>query len=197
MFHTLYSLVCYGAVRIGFDKQGDGMKKFALGMATAMVAFASPVYAVPLLFNFSGPSGTAMFQLDSNPTPGSSQTFIGSSQFSFSNVAGTFGGIAGTASTISFGNGIFASLSITAPNLGFTQFNAPTLFSGSPNAPTFLTGSFALINPFFGNGQLTISPVAAAVPEPASWGMMILGIGAIGFAMRRRQKITVQVSYAV
>lgn len=183
-------------IKFGFERQGEGMKKLALGMATAMVVAASPAYAAPLLFNFSGPSGTAMFQLDSNSTPAFSQTFIGSDQFSFNNVAGTFGGLAGTASTVSFGNGIFSSLSITATNLGFTQFNAPTLFTGSPSKPTFLTGSFTLINPFFGNGQLTISPVAAAVPEPATWAMMILGMGAVGFAMRRRHKVTTRVSYA-
>ena len=173
------------------------MKKFVFGMATAMLLVASPAYAAPLLFNFSGPSGTAIFQLDSNPTPNSSQTFIGSDQFSFSNVAGIFGGIAGTASTISFGNGIFASLSINAANLGFTQFNAPTLFTGSPNSPTFLTGTFTLINPFFGNGTLTISPVtvAAAVPEPATWAMMLVGFGAMGGALRRRQKVATRIRY--
>lgn len=172
------------------------MKKLAFCVAAAIVVMASPGYAAPLLFNFSGPSGTAVFQLDSNPTPDFSQTFIGSDQFSFKDVAGTFGGVAGTASTISFGNGIFASLSINAANLGFTQFNAPTLFTGSPANPTFLTGSFTLINPFFGNGQLTISPIAAAVPESATWAMMILGMGAIGFAMRRSQKVVTRVSYA-
>nr|WP_240047570.1 PEPxxWA-CTERM sorting domain-containing protein [Sphingomonas panacisoli] len=173
------------------------MKKIAFVMATAMIAVASPAYAAPYLFNFSGPSGTAIFQLDSNPTPNSSQTFVGSDQFSFRNVAGIFGGVAGTADTISFGNGIFASLSIAAPNLGFTQFNAPTLFTGSPSSPTFLTGTFTLINPFFGNGTLTISPVAAgAVPEPATWAMMLAGFGAIGFAMRRRPKVATRVRFA-
>lgn len=166
------------------------MKTLALAMATSMVVAASPAYAAPLIFNFSGPSGTAVFQLDSNPTPSTSQTFIGSDQFSFSNVAGTFGGVAGTASTISFGNGIYSSLSITAANLGFTQFISPTLFTGSPKTPTFLTGSFTLVNPFFGNGTLSISPVAVsgAVPEPASWAMMILGMGAVGFALRSAKR---------
>ena len=36
--------------------------------------------------------------------------------------------------------------------------------------------------------------VTAAVPEPATWAMMILGMGAVGYAMRRRQKVSV--SYA-
>jgi hypothetical protein len=31
-------------------------------------------------------------------------------------------------------------------------------------------------------------PVAAAVPEPASWAMMIMGMGAIGAATRRRRR---------
>lgn len=38
--------------------------------------------------------------------------------------------------------------------------------------------------------------IAAAAPEPAMWGMMILGFGIVGFAMRRRQKVDVRVSYA-
>ncbi|MFT3978023.1 MAG: PEPxxWA-CTERM sorting domain-containing protein [Sphingomonas bacterium] len=35
-----------------------------------------------------------------------------------------------------------------------------------------------------------------AVPEPATWGMMILGLGAIGATMRRRRKENVSVAYA-
>lgn len=35
-------------------------------------------------------------------------------------------------------------------------------------------------------GSITIRQ--AAVPEPATWAMMLIGFGAVGFAMRRRQK---------
>ena len=35
-----------------------------------------------------------------------------------------------------------------------------------------------------------------AVPEPATWAMTILGMGAVGFAMRRRQKVATRVAYA-
>ncbi|TNE43730.1 MAG: PEP-CTERM sorting domain-containing protein [Sphingomonadales bacterium] len=35
-------------------------------------------------------------------------------------------------------------------------------------------------------GNITISPV----PEPATWAMMIAGIAAVGFAMRRRKQTT-------
>ena len=47
----------------------------------------------------------------------------------------------------------------------------------------------------FAPDNATIS--VSAVPEPATWAMMILGFGAIGFETRRRKKITVRVSYAV
>ena len=167
--------------------------------SVASMAVSVPASAAILLFDFVGPSGTAQFQLDSIPTPDFNSTFIGSDQFGFNNVPGTFGGVAGTASTISFGNGIFASLNIVAPNLGFTQFSSPTLFTGSGASPTFTPGTFALVNPFFGNGRLTISQAASAVPEPSTWAMMLIGFGVMGAMMRsskRRQKQKVKVTYA-
>jgi hypothetical protein len=43
------------------------------------------------------------------------------------------------------------------------------------------------------NGYLTVLPVAsgeivAAAPEPGTWAMMLIGFGAVGFAMRRRRQ---------
>jgi hypothetical protein len=37
---------------------------------------------------------------------------------------------------------------------------------------------------------------AAAVPEPATWAMMLLGFGAIGCALRRRPKVRAAISFA-
>ncbi len=42
---------------------------------------------------------------------------------------------------------------------------------------------------------ISFSPVAGAVPEPATWAMMMLGMGAMGIMLRRRQRITMRVSY--
>lgn len=36
----------------------------------------------------------------------------------------------------------------------------------------------------------------AAVPEPATWAMMLLGFGAMGYAMRRGGKLRTKVSFA-
>lgn len=39
-------------------------------------------------------------------------------------------------------------------------------------------------------GSVTIAAVAAVVPEPATWGLFILGFGAIGASLRRRSSQT-------
>lgn len=93
---------------------------------------------------------------------------------------------------------IFADLSVAAPGLGFTQFSGGgPIFTGPVSAPVFATGTFQLTNNFFPdqNSTLTISQVASAVPEPATWAMMLIGFGALGSAMRRR-KVHTTVTYA-
>jgi hypothetical protein len=37
---------------------------------------------------------------------------------------------------------------------------------------------------------------APAIPEPGTWMLMILGLGAVGFAMRRRQSTSVRLQFA-
>ncbi len=38
--------------------------------------------------------------------------------------------------------------------------------------------------------SLSASNVTAAVPEPATWAMMMLGFGGVGYALRRRKQVT-------
>jgi hypothetical protein len=46
---------------------------------------------------------------------------------------------------------------------------------------------------FITNGAGSVN---GAVPEPASWAMMILGMGAVGGALRRRSKVATKVAFA-
>ncbi len=81
-------------------------------------------------------------------------------------------------------NGLNASISAsllagTAYNIVFASFN---------NADR---GTFTIS----ANGPGTVSQTGA-VPEPATWALMILGMGAVGFAMRRRSKVNTTVRFA-
>ena len=44
---------------------------------------------------------------------------------------------------------------------------------------------------FSDGGTFTLSGAAGAVPEPATWALMLLGFGGIGVAMRRRRQLAI------
>lgn len=164
------------------------------------VAMAAPASAAPLLFNFTGQSLTgpvmASFQLDSNPVPSriNDQPIINSGQIFFDNVPGVFNGVAQTASSISFGTGLASAFQISGTTIPFAQFAGAPVFTGPLTAPVFRPGTFSFTG--FSNGTLIVSQVAGAVPEPATWAMLITGFGGIGVAMRRRAKVRTTVAYA-
>lgn len=89
------------------------------------------------------------------------------------------------------------------------------------SGPTFLDGSGVRFNAgaaqniaFFhqdgaaddeyrvnGNGTISAfgtatSSLAGAVPEPATWALMILGFGAVGGSMRRREAVAAKIRFA-
>jgi hypothetical protein len=71
-------------------------------------------------------------------------------------------------------------------NTGFYKIDASDLETIQIN-PTYAIGS--------SNAVLLSSTPTVAVPEPATWALMLLGFAAIGFAMRRNTKQTVAVRY--
>ena len=168
------------------------IKKNILVAMTAIAATTAtaPANAATLLFQLSG-SRNATFAFDpTTATPSfRSSSFIGD-QISFNGVAGTFGGVVGTAS-VGFGNFLVADLNIQNPNLGFTQFTSPDFFRLVGTRPEFTLGTFQLNSLVSGRSELTISELAlGAVPEPATWAMLILGFGMVGGAIRYRRRET-------
>jgi hypothetical protein len=64
-----------------------------------------------------------------------------------------------------------------------------------------IESSGGTFNNWLSNGQehafyLTAGGMGGGVPEPATWALMILGFGAIGGAMRRRQSVAAKVRFA-
>jgi len=66
-------------------------------------------------------------------------------------------------------------------------------------------GTFSSVKMTFTNGatvadvaqfRLNTAPAVAAVPEPATWALMLLGFAGIGFTIRRRRDNDVRLSIA-
>lgn len=90
-------------------------------------------------------------------------------------------------------------------NLSGDQFSGSGTSFGTSDLSAFLQGTntltFNVRNDSGNSGnpaglRVSGSVFAAAVPEPGSWMLMMLGIGAVGFAMRRRQKTQVRFQFA-
>jgi hypothetical protein len=95
----------------------------------------------------------------------------------------TFNNIFLTGTGIANTNGIPLSQVLFDPNDTFARNMIPVVGPGTftlriQGTPGTQNGSLS------GNVAFT---AAAAVPEPGTWAMMLLGFGAIGFSMRRRR----------
>lgn len=173
------------------------MQKIALALAALAAGVSTtPASASVYLFNFSGLGRTASGTLTTTNTSFASR---GYTAVTITGITGTINGLAITGL-----NGFVGSDNLyylTGPSfldgsgLGFTASDGSqtSLFyqdSASSYRITTFTGGFA-------SGLVTASSSAvAAVPEPAGWAMMIVGMGAVGFAMRRRRKVTTRIAFA-
>lgn len=77
--------------------------------------------------------------------------------------------------------GAIANLSLTSA----TPFLSAVFNGGSAGFPNSV---------YYDN--IVVRQAVAGVPEPATWAMMMLGFGAMGFAMRRRTGVTTRIRYA-
>jgi hypothetical protein len=99
----------------------------------------------------------------------------------------TFTPPVGVASVMDFDiktTGAFDYSSTNVPDLKINFRDATGGFDGNG------AGQFSSDIPFCASGCPVINPTGGGgVPEPATWSMMIVGVGMIGAAMRRRRKM--------
>ncbi len=117
----------------------------------------------------------------------------------------TFASPFGAGSQLATGttSGTFSLNPLNGCNIYFAGGCGQLSWSSNPMIVDFDGGgqfSLSLSNATFGtpgqagvNGTFTL---LAAVPEPSTWAMLILGFGAVGFMMRSRRRQNVSVSYA-
>ena len=165
------------------------MKKIIISfVATAVIVLgaASGAQAGELLFSITGVD-TASFTLDSAPTP---DGFFAPTAPYFDNVPGALDGSLFVFPVVTFygpanDGGVTGATQPGADGTVYFDTFGPTIFSGSATAPNFAPGVFGLDNIA---GVPTDALTISAVPEPATWAMMLAGFGALVFMMRMRRK---------
>ncbi len=96
-----------------------------------------------------------------------------------------FSGLGGTGTQL-------GSLTIDNPPADvFAFFPTSVAFSGIGQSVVVTGGANQI-----GWDDVTLTTITGAVPEPATWAMMVLGFGLVGASLRSRRKQTVRVTYA-
>lgn len=175
--------------------------KYAVGVAMAAMCALGTVSAEAATF----PVGSRNFRA----TPGPNGTFSGAffntgiakgtftDTFTFTLPASGLGSGTVTTSVTDLGsandldftsvvvNGIAAEITRTAAGAFEVAFINNVPIAANQLNRIVVTG-VSRGNGAYG-GQATFTPLAGAVPEPATWAMMMLGFGVVGLSMRRRR----------
>lgn len=169
-----------GGAFSGFDL--DAIKISTVNCATAACAASAVSLSV---FNFT--TGV-VFSPGTQRAPADPKLFgTGPTGNTVDNSVATLGAFDGVANT-AIPNGF-----ISLGDNGSIVFNLNAAMSGA--------GLYLYIGEVGDNGEVagsninTLANPVQGVPEPATWGMMILGFGAIGTTMRRRATVRTSVSF--
>lgn len=171
----------------------------------AVVAKNSPVVIAGTTYIQPGISGTFRF-LSTAPIVVSGPGLITTVYATGSNLlSGSFSGSSLIASRFGTSGATFAS-GVLGTTINFTSdflsFDALSLLDRSTSLTAIAPGSFPAPNGALrtfravSGGQFSADPsptalAAVAVPEPATWSMLLAGFGLVGFSMRRRKAVAV------
>jgi len=187
------------------------MKKIGLGIAAGVAALAVASTAnattIPIgtLPGTIAGSPSAYFFITSGSPFGSSvsanfgdgKTAPTAFDDSFTFTIPTFNG-AGSGSISTSFSGAANQLIITALKVNGVTYSVPTTSSGQSLSLSGVPITAGLLNTIEVIGTVASSGTYAgtmtftAVPEAATWAMMLFGFGLMGVALRRRQNVTVK-----
>jgi len=192
------------------------MRSILLAAASIAAIAAAPASAQSVTYTFAGVFDCS---INGNPFSNVAATFTGIGDASnaffaqdanFVPLTSLSANVPATGQTFDFGSGFNFWSSQAFGTSGFKTGNDFIAFTGlggysnpSNLANTAVSVYYYATSPFASSGgdviisnavDTSFSASVAAVPEPATWALMLLGFGAIGYSMRRRTKTTV--SYA-
>ena len=159
-------------------RRGLAVVVLSLALASAPISRAS---AGEILFQIIGtglfPDQSATFELPQSPVPDS---VVAAQYFIIDSVPGKIGNNEAT----DLGPMTFYA----APHGGLTagglyDLSGDQLFTGAESAPTFTPGVYTLANSLSESIDFV---TLTAVPEPATWAMMLMGFAGLGWAGYRR-----------
>ena len=181
-------------------------------LAGFALAFATPAAAQELVTNGGFENGDfSGFTQTGNPgsTGVFSSPFVASGAFAaYFGPVGSTGGITQTLST-NAGQSYLISFDLRnfdgqTPNFYNVLFGGVSLFSATDSAAfnytnfsttatavgasTELAFNFRHDPNYFLFDNVSVTAVTGAVPEPATWAMMLMGFGAMGVLLRRRRR---------
>jgi hypothetical protein len=176
--------------------------------------FETPPFSIPTLeaisgWTLNGNVGSVDVQGSTSPTHAAALS-LGTS-FDGNSMSQTFQTLAGQVYTLTFDSGVYG-----IPEEGALQLKIEVLGTGNSNLLTdtvtppsngqFIPATFAAFNYLFtadgtsttlrfsdvgganANADVMVDTVVvAAVPEPGTYALLILGAGSLGYALRRRQ----------
>lgn len=174
-----------------------GKRLGLIGTAIAMIS-ATPASAAVFNFNFAGTGlffGEPLVGSGTLTTNDVSQVSAlnGYTYQTITEISGTFNGsqITGLANVTGSNNLFYLTgpFFVDGNGLGFTTAagSAVNLFVTTGTRYRLNAGGLST-----GFVTASASAVTAAVPEPATWALMLVGFGAIGVSMRRRTKARLQ-----
>ena len=94
------------------------------------------------------------------------------------------------------GANVIASTSFTFNGFSFSTFTLSNAFSGLTSARITPTGPNVSREFVLDNVRVNEAFAGGAVPEPATWAMLFLGFGGLGYTMRRKRQAGVRVRFA-
>jgi hypothetical protein len=159
------------------------MKRLLPLIAVVTAAVSSvPASAVDLRYTIKGSNGfAARFLLDSATL---SNPLFPDNFFIF-DVPGTFSDGSALAGLTLYDTAQEGGLTVFTANGTEASFIGLTLFTGTIGSPTLFAFRPTVFRDYY-DSSISYVTSAVAVPEPATWAMLLIGFAIVGTAVRRR-----------